>query len=134
MEKKGIAITLTPEKSEEFFHNALCNGLSYFSGYGIEINYRETEYKAARAALHKKNQSVCYEDVLMKILRDGGSLEFTDVENGGDMTRLITLADVHEKVQHTPFRFLSEMIEERDDAETADVIIQTVLYDEIVFG
>ena len=137
---EGVQIVLTPAKSEEIFHNCLCNavGTGYFSGYGIEVNTKEKEYKAARAKLYNSKQnpthSVCYEDVLMQILRDGGSLQFEDVENEGDMTVTVTLKDVHEKVQGAPLKWLTEMIDEEDDAETADCILQHVLYGEIVFG
>ena len=46
----------------------------------------------------------------------------------------ITINDVYERVQNTPFGHLLNMIEEDDDAETADVILQTVFYNEVVFG
>ena len=69
----------------------------------------------------------------MEILRTGGKLVLVDEENGmGDKT--ITLKDVHTKVAKTPLRHLMDAIEERDDADTADCIIQTVFYGEVIFG
>jgi hypothetical protein len=125
-----MKITLTPKESEEYFYNALCNGLSYVAGYGISMDYDEIEYGTAKLAL----KNPCYEDVLMQILRDGGKLTMEDVEGEGDMTRTITLADVHERVELTPIKYLTDMITENDDAITADVILQTVFYKEIIFG
>jgi hypothetical protein len=68
----------------------------------------------------------------MQMLRDGYKLAFTDIE--AEETTFITIEDVHEKVQHTDTRHLLDMINEQDDSTTADVILQTVLYGEVVFG
>ena len=125
-----MKITLTPEESETYFHNALCNGLLYIQYYGIDIEYELSDYGQARIKL----ESPCYEDILMQILKDGGTLTMVDLEGDGDMTRSINLQDVHERVQNTPTDHLMDMIEENDDAVTADVIIQTVFYNEIIFG
>ena len=124
-----MKIVLTHEESEIYFHNALCNGLDYVSGYGIDVNYDAAAYKAARAKL----DSPCFEDVLLQLLKDGGTLTIVDNEGGMDEVE-ITINDVHERVQNTPFGHLLNMIEEDDDAETADVILQTVFYNEVVFG
>lgn len=125
-----MQIQLTNQESEEIFFNALCNGLGYMSGYGLEFEYSNEQYSAAK----KKLESPCFEDVLMQILRDGGSLKFVDVECDGEYTRSVSLADVHDRVQRTPLRFLMDMINEEDDAETADVVLQTVFFEEIIFG
>jgi hypothetical protein len=124
-----MKIVLTHEESENYFHNALCNGLDYISGYGIDVNYDATAYKVARAKL----DSPCFEDVLLQLLKDGGTLTIVDNEGGMDEVE-ITINDVHERVQNTPLNHLLNMINEEDDAETADVILQTVFYNEVVFG
>jgi hypothetical protein len=123
-----MKITLTPEESETYFHNALCNGLDYIDGYGIGLKYSKQEYNQAK----EKHGLTCYEDVLIQILKDGGTLTMMDYE--GDETQSITLQDVHERVQNTVPNHLMNMISENDDAETADVILQTVFYNEIIFG
>ena len=56
------------------------------------------------------------------------------LEPDGEYTRSVSMQQVHERVQRTPARFLLDMVEERDDAETADVIIQTVFFEDIIFG
>lgn len=133
---EGVNLKLSPEKSEEFFYNALCNSLGYMEGYGLEFDCDIKEYNKAKKVWKDKNPNgdPCYEDILMEMLREGYKLTFNDIEGEGDMTRSITLNDVHTKVEKVPFRFLSDMIEETDDAETGDVILQTVFFDEIVFG
>jgi hypothetical protein len=76
----------------------------------------------------------CFEDVLMEMLRMGKTLTMVDEEGEGDNNSTITLKDVHERVSNTPVRHLMDMINEDDDADTADVIIQTVFFNEIIFG
>jgi hypothetical protein len=129
-----MKITLTPQESEEYFHNALCNGLDYIQGYGIVLEIQKSQYEAAKQSLKAKGVSPCYEDVLMEILRQNGKLKLKDIEGEGAMDAEITLADVHERVQQTPLTHLVSMINETDDAETADAIIQTTFYKEIIFG
>jgi len=124
------------QKSEEYFHNALCNavGTGYINSYGLVLMCEDTDYKDARDLLRASEQSACLEDIWMQILRSGGTLTLEDVENEGDMTRSITLADVHDRVQKTPEPHLANMVNGNDDAETADVILQIVFFEDIVFG
>jgi hypothetical protein len=131
-----MKIILTPQESEEMFHNALCNGLSYISGYGLILETDEQDYQAAKQSLKSKNpdQGICYEDVLLEVLRLGKSLTIIDEEGDGEMNSTIDLSDVHERVAQTPIEHLTNMITENDDAETADVMLQTVFYQDIIFG
>lgn len=129
-----MEIKLTKEEAEQYFFNALCNGLGYVqSGYSIELTYVKEDYVRAKKSLQEKTKDACYEDILLEILRTGGALKMVDHESGED-TKVITLADVHERVAKTPIRHLNDMINKEDDAVTADVIIQTVFYEDIIFG
>ena len=125
-----MKITLTKQESEELFYNSLCNGLEYISGYGIELDFAKSDYEKAIS----NSKSSCYEDVLMQILRDGNVLKVIDEEYDGEYNSSITLKDVHNKVQETPVEHLMDAINENDDACTADVILQTVFYEDIIFG
>ncbi len=130
-----MKIILTPQESEEYFYNALCNGLGYVeSGYGLELNYSKKYYKSAVESLQALNPDaqICYEEVLMQILRDGGALNLYDENDEEEY--VIRLADVHERVANTPIEHLMDMIGERDDAITADVIIQQVFLNDVIFG
>ena len=131
-----MKIILEPQESETMFHTALCNGLSYISSHGITLEADEQDYKAARQKLksEKPNEMICYEDVLLEVLRMGKTLTMLDEEGEGENDSTISLSDVHERVSQTPIKFLTDMITENDDAETADVIIQTVFYKDIIFG
>ena len=125
-----MEIKLTHEESEEYFLNALCNGISEMNAHGFELDWRIADADKARVKL--KNPA--YEDVLMQILKDGGKLTMVDEEYDGDYTKSIRLADVHERVQQTPSDWLIQMAEGNDDAYTADAILQTVFFKEIIFG
>lgn len=130
-----MTIILTPEESEEYFYNALCNtNGNPLAGYGGYLDYDKDHYERAKALLTKRKANTCWEDVLMELLRTDGKLTWVDEEGGGDMTRSITLVDIHQRVSQTPLNFLSDMINENDDYETADVILQTVFFEEIIFG
>jgi hypothetical protein len=126
-----MKITLEPHESESVFYDALCNGLGCLGQYGIELDYDESKYKTSRATLGPNPP--CFEDILMQMLKDGHSLTFTDTENGEDEVN-ITLNDIHEKVQSTEARHLLDMINETGDSGTADAVLQTVLYGEVIFG
>ena len=131
---EGVKIVLTPEKSEELFYDALCNGLSYISDYNLELVYESEEYKKSREKLkaNTPNNSVCYEDVLMQMLRDGYKLSLLDWES--EEKQSITINDVHQKVQNVGLKDILDCVSGNDDANTADAILQTVFYGEVLFG
>lgn len=127
-----MKITLTPEESEEIFLNSLCNG-HQIAEYGLRLDYDDTEYDQARERLEANGTSPCLEDVWMEILKGGGVLTLIDEENGEDPSP-IKLADVHERVQNSPVKHLLDAINEQDDGDTADVILQSVFYGDVIFG
>lgn len=147
-----MEIKLTKEESEKYFHNALCNAAGYIQGHGLELTYLQKDYKEAQKTLVDKIKAgkipedlyvmkgenpieeICFENVLMEILRNGKKLKVIDHEGDGEYTREITLEDVHTRVEKTPIRHLTDMIEENDDAITADVILQTVFLEDVIFG
>jgi hypothetical protein len=61
-------------------------------------------------------------------------LTYFDIEGGGGEPWPINLQDVHEKVSNAPARNILNFIKQQDDAEDADVILQTVFMGEVVFG
>lgn len=131
-----MEVKLTQQEAEEHFFNALCNGAHYISGYGISIEPKEEDYEAAKQALSARlgdKQAICYEDVWMEILRMGKPLVMVDTE-GAEEPKFVYLKDVHERVAKTEPCHLWNAINEEDDAETADVILQTVFYGEVIFG
>ena len=130
MNKEGLKISLTNELSEEIFYNALCNSMDYMcSSYGLDLWYKEADYKNAKAKL----TNPCIEDVWMQMLRDGARIGLKDLE-GGEDTAYITLATIHERVKNVPITDLLDMIDENDDATTGEVVLQIVFLNEIIYG
>jgi hypothetical protein len=131
-----MKVKLTHEESESHFFDALCNGLQEMQYYGLELQYNDEDYESAKQSIIERlgnNIVICYEDVLMEILKMGKSLSLADLE-GGEDTQFITLKEVHERVSNTPIRHLMDAINERGDAVTADVIIQTVFLNDVIYG
>lgn len=126
-----MKIILTTEESENIFHNALCNG-HQIAYYGLQLDYNEEEYDKAHQRLCDAGESPCLEDVWMEMLRGGATLTLID-EEGGEEPSTITLADVHTRVAETPVKHLLDAINEEDDGDTADVILQTVFYQDVIF-
>ena len=130
-----MKILLEKSEAEEMFYSSLCNGLGELRYYGLKLSFFDQDYDAASKKLKKTSpNSVCYEDVLMQILRDGKKLSVIDLENDGDYSVSIDLNDVHERVALTPLRHLMDAINENGDAVTADCILQSVFFKEVVFG
>lgn len=131
-----MKIVLTLQESEEIFHAALCNAEStgYMAGYGLQLRWHENSYKEAKERLKERGEDACHEDILLEILRGGGHLTYFDAEEWVAMSWSINLQDVHDKVSNAPARNLLNFAEEQDDAEDADVILQTVFMGEVVFG
>lgn len=128
-------IILTQAESETYFHNSLCNaiGTGYMEQMSLELCFDQNQYETAKQNLVEQgNTSICYEDVLMQILRDGNTLTLLDQESDDEYK--INLSDVHTKVSKTPFKHLIDIISEQDDAVTADVLLQTVFCGEVIYG
>jgi len=132
-----MKITFTNEEALEIFHTSLCNAYStgYMNGYGIELNFDDDDYKEAKKSLisKKPNQSPCYEDVLVEILRIGKTLTMVDNESGEDDS-VITEEDVVTRMTLVPLHNLLNILKEHDDAVDADCVIQTIFYKDVIFG
>lgn len=131
-----MKIVLTLQESEEIFHASLCNAEStgYMAGYGLQLRWHEKSYKEAKERLKERGEDACQEDILLEILRGGGHLTYFDIEGGGGEPWPINLQDVHDKVSNAPIGTILRFAEEQDDAEDADVILQTVFMDGVIFG
>ena len=129
-----MTIQLTPAEAESHFYDAMCNGLGELSYYDLEMDWDEHEYRDARVKLNNAQPNVqqCFEDILMEMLRSGNTLWIVDQND--DERHPITLELIHERVQLTPTRHLMDAINERGDATTADCILQTVIYKDVIFG
>lgn len=126
-----MKIILTREESEHYFYCALCNIGNTLSGYGLKLDFNSEQYSQSRKRI---KHDPCFEDVLMQMLKDGHSLSLLDIEGEDEYTRAITLKEVHARVKNTPSEHLIDMAAGRDDGSTADAILQTVFFNELVFA
>jgi len=131
-----MEIKLTKEESENIFFRAMCNtmGFEEMGYYGLTLEYNQKNYDQTKLDLISLKLDSAFEDVLMEMLRKGDKITLIDEEGGGEYTETITLDRIHERVEKTPIRHLVSMLNEEDDVTTADVIIQTVFYNDIIFG
>ena len=127
-----MKIIFEKHEAEEMFHDALCNGLGYIGAYGLSLRMRKKDYEQAKLTIEKDGAKGCYEDYMMQILKDGNKLKLVDEE--GDESWSITLEDVHERMSNVDFEHLVDMAQGNDDAVTADVILQTIFIQEVMFG
>ena len=128
-----MKILLTQKEKKEYFLNALCNGLDCMNSYGIIVDYNEIDYAKAKNRLEKKFASTCFEDVLLEILVMGRNLLVFD-EDDEDNTKIISLQSMYDRMPRVPLVNLVNVIEQRDDAEDADIILQTVFFNEVIYG
>ena len=127
-----MKIQLEKQEALDVFHTSLCNvyGTGYFNGYGLEFIWDEDEYKKAK----EKLQNPCFEDVILQIIKDGGTLGVLDHECDGEYNAHINEAIILDRMDQVPPQRLLNIINEEDDAEDADVVLQTLLYGEVIFG
>lgn len=128
MNTEGNEIKFSEQRSLELFKDALSNGLSYLRGYDIEEDYSKLEYQQAKEKLN----APFYEDVLVQILEDGGSINFIDYESMSIST--IHLEDVVNNMPKVPLNTLLEVLNDMGDAISYDVILQTIIFGEVIYG
>jgi hypothetical protein len=131
-----MKIYLEKEECEGVFYDALCNGLSYIAGYGLKLLFNDEQYDKAKQTLKTVTPAegiVCYEDVLMEVLRQGGSLTLRDLEEA-EPDVAITLDEVHNRMSLVPAKNLLAVLQETGDACDADVVLQTIFLEEVIYG
>lgn len=136
-----MKIILTKQEAEQFFYSALCNGMGMMAGYGIQLDYKEKDYRVAKASLKSQmkdgtieKKDICLEDVWVEILRMGKELKFLNSEDEDRKVVTVNLKDMYKRISKTPIRHLADMVTGDDDAYTADAILQTVFYGEILYS
>lgn len=134
-------------------HSCLCNGLNYFGAYGIELDYDDAEYKAAKASLEAKKadgtwvsefdlSEICYEDVLSEMIAMGKSLVVRDLEeadgddesDNGPVIGTLNLETIEAHWAAISATHMNDMLSENDDANTADCILQVLFFGKEVYG
>jgi hypothetical protein len=133
LKNNKMKIQLTKQEAEKYFLNALCNGLTYFQSYGIDLLINDNEYNKAReTAKDEDGGKACYEDILLEMLRNGSTLLAEDSYMG--KTHKLTLNKMYKQMNKVPTKTLMEMINQQDDADTGDIILQICFIGEHTYG
>ena len=121
---------------------ALTTGLTYFPDYGFHLEYNPTEYKQAREALEagaprpwdSLTNTICIEDIQTQMLVMGFGLTLVDDEGEGDNTQTLNWELIKKNWHHVTDTIKGEFNDENWDANTADLLMQYILFGEIVYG
>lgn len=131
----GAELYATQEVLIKIIHDCLCDGLHYFSGYGIDVKVSDAAYIDARAMIKEEGVTICFEDVWVQVLKNGRSIVFLDVEGEGEMNGYLSLSEATlNNFQKVPFANIINLLNEEYDAVDCDVILQTLVWGEVVFG
>lgn len=131
----NMKIEFTQEEALDILFNALCTEsmAGYFHQYNLELYVDKTEYKVVKGYMETNGIPLQgYESVWVEMLRRGFPIMLDDLQNV--YSKKLYLSDVLENMPKVPLWALTQMKEEQDDAETADAILQTVFFGEIIFG
>ena len=130
-----MKIILEKHESEEVFRVALSYGLNYINNaFGLELLYLPKDYKdAKRDAIVPFMQELNHADVLLWILKNGNQLALID-KNNDSKIYFIKLSHVHKRVKKSQIIHLAEGIKERWDNVNSSSILQTVFFNQVLYG
>lgn len=135
MENKFVSIKLTEDFKKEIIYNSLCNGLGQLQCYGLNLLWADEDYTEAKKSYYQRTQKIsgaCYEDILMELLEMKKRVVFEDLETGEFFD--LKLSDALINLDNLPIWVVNQILEECDDGETADIVLQYCLFNEVVFG
>lgn len=135
MENKIESIKMTEGFKREVLFNSLCNGLGQLYAYGLELIFNDDDYTEAKKSYYERTKKIsgaCYEDILLEILTMGKHITFLDNET--DEVFYLTFDLAMQNLDKLEVERVIQLIDESDDGETADIVLQTCLFGEIVFG
>ena len=130
-----MKLELTDKEALEVFHSALCNGLGWLEGYGLKLEYNPVQYQEVKEKLKQDspNEIICYEDILMELLKQDGELILIDLE-GDEEPAAIKLHDIYERIGTVDPEVLIDEMNGNGDAITSDVILQIIFFGEVMYG
>lgn len=134
---KEYAITVAKKITDSDLISILCGVTSAACSYWCnEFKYDYTDYDLAKEKLFQadgKKSDICYEGVILQMLKDGNSVVFVDrdddEEHSLDFSSLIKGIELYMSSEHVS----SMDLDEWDDADF-DGVIQYALFGEIVFS
>lgn len=135
MKNKIASIKLSEDFKKEIIYNALCNGLGQLQCYGLNLLWADEDYTEAKKSYYQRTQKIsgaCYEDILMELLELKKRVVFEDLETGEFFD--LKLSDALNNLDNLPIWVVNQILDGCDDGETADIVLQHCLFNEVVFG
>ena len=126
-----ITIKTTQEEKLNIVHTALCNGLSFMQGYDLEFDIIGDK-EQARKNLKEKGKDMCFEDFIIEVIRLDGDLQVKDYND--EQIHHLNLESIEENFDNIVSKHILDVINGHDDAITADCILQTLIYGEVIYG
>ena len=127
-----MTIKLSETEIKDVIKTALCNSMNELGGYGFEWDKNAMNYSKYRF------EGACLEDVIIKALEGGEGFFVIDVEGGDDEVSSFTLNTAIETFNtndNSDFHdAILNILKETDDAIDGDIILQTLLFGEVVYG
>jgi hypothetical protein len=115
----------------------LCEGLMYMSSYGFRINVNSADYQSARKQIEKENidkgrfVSLCREDVWLRVLENGGAIEFIDREGDDSVKFTLALAKQNYIAKLSELhKHIKEIKLESYDVTHTDYVAQVLIFGE----
>ncbi len=112
------------EEKLVILYNALCNGMFYFDSYGIHT-------KIVNPNAYKAIDTDIREDRMIKYIADGWVIEILD---GDETVGNLGLDNLEANFDKVPKGTILDFLQENDDADTADIFLQTIAFGEVVYG
>jgi len=140
-----IKLELTREDIHELIYESFCNGgLEMLRWSGIKIDWDNpinSENRVKAKENLKDNKSVCFEDVLMEMMKIGG-IYFYDFESDEDdihFTYELAEKNIAECIEKDNGFIASEIMQIipeyiNADANTYSNVLQSLMYGEVVYG
>lgn len=139
LEISAVKVEANEDDRLKILFNAMCNGWNEMLHFGLECDYDGDHYAAARDALiaaGKTEKELCFEDILIQLVRDGKSITVYDIEEDEEPQPVgyLSLATLNANWDKVPPRILLSYINEEDDAWTAVDFMQAISMGEITRG
>ena len=133
--KITVTVTATQEERLKVIHTAICNTWLFYNTLRFKRNqtlHNETRIELQNSGRFKEDV-VCFEDILVKMVADGAVIHIIDTEDD-DIVGELSLAKIEKNWDKIDSKDLIYIINENEDADTADNILQYITLGNIVYS
>lgn len=134
-----MKVVFTKEEILAMIHDGLCNGLGELRSCDVDLLIEKGLYASTKTEMVSNTEwvdkTICYEDVLLEILKNS---KLTFFDHNEDEEISFTLEQAIERINGITDVFyvkrMIELFEEEGDAYHAVELLQICLYNEVIFG